>query len=414
MRTCFVIGGGAAGMLAAIQASSKGLHVELFEKNEKLGKKIFITGKGRCNITNDCPPEEFFENIVTNQKFMYSSFYSFDNQAMISMLENAGCHIKIERGNRVFPQTDHSSDVIKTLQVLLKQNDVMIHLNSPVDSLLTSDGFVNGIRLKSGEKKYCDYVVLATGGSSYPSTGSTGDGYRMAVDVGHTITEIKPALVPFVVKEEWCKSLQGLSLKNIAISIHDNKKNIYNGFGEFLFTHFGVSGPLVLSASSYYSKYAFNRELKLNLDLKPALSEEQLDSRILRDFDEYKNKQFKNSLGKLLPSKLIPVIITLSEISPEKEVNMITKEERKQLVYCIKNMNMTICGVRPLSEAIITQGGIKVKEVNPSTMESKVINNLYFAGEILDVDALTGGFNLQIAWSTGYLAGNSIVEGDKR
>ena len=414
MKTCYVIGGGAAGMMAAIQAARIGFQVELFEKNEKLGKKIFITGKGRCNVTNDCNPEEFFQNMVSNSKFMYSAYYSFDNQAVMEMFEQSGCKLKVERGNRVFPISDHSSDIIKTLQVLLKEKKVAIHLNSQVTSILSNDQTVIGIQLKDGNKKYADCVILATGGASYPATGATGDGYEMAKKLGHSIESIRPALVPFEIEEDWCKMLQGLSLKNVSISIKNGKKEIFNGFGEMLFTHFGVSGPLIISASSYYAKKEYGKRLKLNLDLKPALSIEQLDKRILRDFEKNSNRQFKNSLDELLPAKMIPVIIKLSNILPEKPVNEITREERKKLISFIKDLEMTIIGVRNLNEAIITQGGISVKQVNPSTMESKIMHNLYFAGEVLDLDALTGGFNLQIAWSTGYLAGNSLNEGENK
>ena len=414
MKTCFVIGGGAAGMMAAIEASTHGYQVELFEKNDKLGKKIFITGKGRCNVTNDCDPEDFFDNIISNSKFMYSSYYSFDNTAVMELFNSSGCKLKIERGNRVFPISDHSSDIIKTLQVLLKKNQVLVHLNTEITSLLcegdSATKHIIGIQTKSGEKKYADTVILATGGLSYPATGSTGDGHKMAEKIGHSIKNCRPALVPFNIKEDWCKKLQGLSLKNVSVSIMDDKKEIYSGFGEMLFTHFGVSGPLILSASSYYAKKNYGKEVKLNLDLKPALTIEQLDKRILRDFEKNNNKQFKNSLDELLPSKLIPVIISLSEILPDKQVHEITKEERWNLIHNIKQLCMTITGVRGYEEAIITQGGVDVKEVNASTMESKKIKNLYFAGEILDVDAMTGGFNLQIAWSTGYLAGSSVGE----
>lgn len=413
VRSCIVIGGGPAGMMAAIEAASRGSQVTLYEKNEKLGKKLFITGKGRCNITNDCDAEVFFQNVVSNLKFLYSSYYSFDQTAVINRLQSAGCKTKVERGNRVFPVSDHSSDVIKALQVLLKENKVVVSLNTQVTELIVEmindKKTVTGVKLKNGEIKKADSVILATGGASYPSTGSTGDGYRMAKKVGHNIKPIHPSLVPFVIKEEWCKALQGLSLKNVNIAMTIKGKEIYHEFGEMLFTHFGVSGPLILSASSYYMKQNSDGEVaKLNLDLKPALTEEQLDKRILRDFEKNQNRQFKNSLDELLPSKLIPIMVSLSKIPPDKPVHEVTKEERKTLVFLIKNLTMTIVGVRGLEEAIITQGGVATKEINPSTMESKIINNLFFAGEIIDVDALTGGFNLQIAWSTGFLAGNSI------
>lgn len=415
MRKVIVIGGGAAGMMAAVTAAQKGCNVVLYEKNEKLGKKLFITGKGRCNITNACDMEGLFENVVTNSKFLYSAFYGFDNQAVIAWFENAGCPIKIERGERVFPISDHSSDVINALWRQLKKWKVEVQLNTAVEELLTEPVQVPerivGVRLADGSRQKADAVILATGGISYPLTGSTGDGYRMAQNVGHTVKETCPALVPFVIKEDWCKQLQGLSLKNIAVTLTENgKKPFYEGFGEMLFTHFGVSGPLILSASSYYVGRKKKENTVLHLDLKPALTVEQLDKRLLRDFEENKNKQFKNSLGGLFPAKLIPVMIDLSGIDGEKKVHEITREERSHFVQVIKNLKMTVTGTRGYAEAIITRGGVNIKEVNPSTMESKLVQGLYFAGELLDLDALTGGFNLQIAWSTGYQAGEAAAE----
>ena len=410
MNKCIVIGGGAAGMMAALAAADGAWQVELLEKNEKLGKKIYITGKGRCNVTNDCEPDTFFANVVSNPKFLYSAYYTFDNSQMMQLLEQNGCPLKVERGNRVFPVSDHSSDIIRTLQNALVKKNVKISLHTEVKKLLIEDGRVCGVELSDGRKIPADAVVVATGGISYPSTGSTGDGYRMAEDCGHRMIDAKPALVPFTVKESWPLALQGLALKNVGVTLKDGKKEIYNGFGEMLFTHFGISGPLILSASSYYSKRYYGKEVQLSLDLKPALTVEQLDKRILRDFEEKKNKQLKNALDGLLPSKLIPVIIQLMQIAPEKYVHDITKEERQMLVGLLKNLPLTVTGTRPFTEAIITQGGISVKDINPSTMESKLIKNLYFAGEVLDLDAMTGGFNLQIAWSTGYLAGMSIRE----
>ena len=407
---CIVIGGGAAGMMAALAAADGAWQVELLEKNEKLGKKIYITGKGRCNVTNDCEPDTFFANVVSNPKFLFSAYYTFDNSQVMQLLEENGCPLKIERGNRVFPVSDHSSDIIRTLQNSLLKKNVKISLHTEVKNLLIKDGAVCGVELSDGKKLTADAVVVATGGISYPSTGSTGDGYRMAKDSGHKITDIKPALVPFTVKESWPLSLQGLALKNVEVTLRDGKKEIYNGFGEMLFTHFGISGPLILSASSYYCKKYFGKEVQLSLDLKPALTAELLDKRILRDFEEKKNKQLKNALDGLLPSKMIPVIIQLSQIPTEKYVHDITREERQVLVDLLKNLPLTVTGTRPFTEAIITQGGISVKDINPSTMESKLIENLYFVGEVLDLDAMTGGFNLQIAWSTGYLAGMSIRE----
>ena len=407
---CIVIGGGAAGMMAALAAADDAWQVELLEKNEKLGKKIYITGKGRCNVTNDCEPDTFFANVVSNPKFLFSAYYTFDNSQVMQLLEENGCPLKIERGNRVFPVSDHSSDIIRTLQNALVKKNVKISLHTEVKNLVIKEGRACGVELTNGKQLMADAVVVATGGISYPSTGSTGDGYRMAKESGHKITDIKPALVPFTVKESWPLTLQGLALKNVEVTLKDGKKEIYHGFGEMLFTHFGISGPLILSASSYYCKKYFGKEVQLSLDLKPALSAEQLDKRILRDFEEKKNKQFKNALDGLLPAKMIPVIIGLTQIPAEKYVHDITKEERRILVDVLKNLPLTVTSTRPFTEAIITQGGISVKDITPSTMESKLIENLYFAGEVLDLDALTGGFNLQIAWSTGYLAGMSIKD----
>lgn len=404
MKKVIVIGGGAAGMMAAIAAADAGAKVTIYEHNEKLGKKLFITGKGRCNVTNAADMETLFANVMTNEKFLYSAFYTYDNQAVMDFIEKAGCPLKVERGDRVFPVSDHSSDVIGAFQRELKKRDVQILLNTGVKELLVEEDAVKGVLLKNGKRDLADACIVATGGISYPSTGSTGDGYDFAETTGHTVTERKPSLVPFNLKDEWCKEAMGVSLKNVSLRMVCGKKEIYNGFGEMLITHFGISGPLVLSASSYYVTKA-KGETHLYLDLKPALSAEQLDKRVLRDFEESKNKQFRNALGHLFPQKLIPVMIKLSGIDPEKKVNEITREERKAFVDLIKNVPMTIAGVRDFKEAIITKGGVSVKQVNPSTMESKLVSGLYFAGEVLDLDALTGGYNLQIAWSTGYLAG---------
>ncbi|MBP3603801.1 MAG: NAD(P)/FAD-dependent oxidoreductase [Lachnospiraceae bacterium] len=414
MNSVIVIGAGAAGMMAAIAASENGAKVTLLEHNEKTGKKVFITGKGRCNITNACETEKFFDHVISNGKFLYSAFYRLDNQAVIRFFEEAGCKCKEERGERIFPVSDHSSDVIAALNRKMTQNKVDVRLHTKVKELLFEETEerkeVVGVILSSGQKLCADKVIVATGGKSYEATGSTGDGYRFAIDAGHSIKEIKPALVPFTVEETWCMAMQGLALKNVGILLQSGKKKIYEGFGEMLFTHFGVSGPLILSASSHYVKKYLGQPVTLSIDLKPALTKEQLDKRILRDFEKNKNKQFKNSLDGLLPAKMVPVIIKLSGILPEKKVNEITKEERAGLVDLLKNLTMHINGTRDFKEAIITQGGINVKEINPSTMESKIIKNLYFAGEVLDLDAVTGGFNLQIAWSTGYLAGVSAAE----
>ncbi len=419
MRKVIVVGGGAAGMIAAVAAAEKGKQVSLIEKNEKLGKKLFITGKGRCNVTNAADMDVLFANVCTNEKFLYSAFYQYDNQAVMGFLEKAGCPLKIERGDRVFPVSDHSSDVIAAFQRELKKLGVEILLNTEVKELLLTDdaeqetddatgkSMVTGVKLANGNKMEADAVIVCTGGISYPSTGSTGDGHRFAESTGHKMVECRPSLVPLETAEQWCKDLMGLSLRNVSIRMMTGKKEIYSGFGEMLFTHFGVSGPLILSASAYYVKQK-KADVQLYIDLKPALEEEQLDKRLLRDFEENKNKQFKNALGGLFPTKLIPIMIELSDIHPDKKVNEITKEERKKFVSLIKNLPLTITGPRSFAEAIITQGGVSVKDINPSTMESKKVNGLYFAGEVLDLDAMTGGFNLQIAWSTGHLAGESV------
>ena len=407
MSKVLVIGGGAAGMFAAIFAAYNGNEVHLFEKNEKLGKKLFITGKGRCNITNAADMDTLFGSVVTNSKFLYSSFYGYTNQDVIDFFERIGVATKVERGNRVFPVSDHSSDVIGGLSRELKKLGVEIHLRTEVKKVVGKETFEH-IVLKNGQKVEGDACIVATGGFSYQTTGSTGDGYGFAKELGHKVTEILPSLVPLVIKEDYVRELQGLSLRNVEATVYDGKRKIYNDFGEMLFTHYGVSGPLMLSASSYIAKIVKEKELELVIDLKPALTFEQLDQRILRDFEENINKQFKNAIQKLFPAKLVPVILAVSDIDPEKKVNLITKEERHQFVTLIKNFTLTITGLRDFNEAIITKGGVNVKEINPATMESKLVQNLYFVGEVLDLDALTGGFNLQIAWSTGYLAGSSI------
>ncbi|MDO4326481.1 MAG: NAD(P)/FAD-dependent oxidoreductase [bacterium] len=409
MSKIAVIGGGAAGMMAAAAAAKNGHAVTIYEKNEKLGKKLYITGKGRCNVTNACDVEELFLHVVTNRKFLYSAFYGFTNQDVMELLEKVGCPLKVERGNRVFPCSDKSSDVIKALSGILRGQNVEIALREGVKSLWVEDGTLRGIVLERNSVKVpADAVIVATGGLSYPTTGSTGDGYEMAKHIGHTVTALSPALVPFETKEEDARELQGLALKNIQATVFDGKKELYSEFGEMLFTHFGVSGPVLLSASSYVAKKITAHPLQLVIDLKPALSEKQLDARLLREFDEAKNKQFKNSLNHLYPARLIPVIIARSGISPEKKVNELTHEERMALIGVTKGLTFTLTGLRGYQEAIITQGGISVKEINPSTMESKKLSGLYFAGEVLDLDAVTGGFNLQIAWSTGWLAGSSV------
>ena len=398
-------------MAAAVSGAKNGHQVHIYEKNEKLGKKIYITGKGRCNVTNACDIEDLFANMVTNGKFMYSSFYGFTNQDVMKLLEDAGCPLKIERGNRVFPVSDKASDVTAAFSRLLRGLNVEIHYRQEVKALLLEDGACRGIVTGDGKKVRADSVLIATGGLSYPTTGSTGDGYKMAAEAGHKITECFPALVPFQVKEQDVAMLQGLALKNIGIKILKGSKVLYEDFGEMLFTHFGVSGPVLISASSYVGKQLRKGPLELSVDMKPALTKEQLDARLLREFSQLLNKQFKNSLGSLFPSKLIPVIISRCGISPEKQVNEITKEERRQLAEVTKDFRLTLTGLRGYSEAIVTQGGVSVKEVNPSTMESKRMPGLYFAGEVLDIDGVTGGFNLQIAWSTGWLAGMHMGQG---
>ena len=413
MSHVIVVGGGAAGMFAAIAAAKNGHQVTLYEKNEKLGKKIFITGKGRCNITNAADMEELFDAVVTNSKFLYSSFYGYTNQNVIDFFEDAGVPVKIERGNRVFPISDHSSDVIRALEREMKKVGVKVCLNTEVKSVEAEKGKFDKVVLKDTTTQTADACIVATGGLSYRSTGSTGDGFRFAENVGHKVTQCFPSLVPMETKEPWICELQGLSLRNVEAKILDGKKELYKDFGEMLFTHFGVSGPLIISASSYVGKKFMDKngqkkELTLEIDLKPALTEEQLDQRVLRDFEENHNRQFKNAITKLFPTKLIPVMLELGGIDPEKKVNSIEKEERKQFVHLMKHFRMTLTGLRDYPEAIITKGGVNVKEIDPGTMESKLVKGLYFAGEVLDLDALTGGFNLQIAWSTGYAAGNAI------
>ncbi len=416
MKT-IVVGGGAAGMMAAIASADCGDKVCLIEKNEKLGKKLFITGKGRCNVTNAGDMETLFANVRENGKFLYSAFYRYDNQAVIHFLEQAGCPLKTERGDRVFPVSDHSSDVIAALNRELEKRGVEILLHTEVKGLVTEENVCKGVTLSNGRTLYADRCIICTGGLSYPSTGSTGDGYRFALETGHRLIECMPALVPLEVAETWCGSLMGLSLRNVSIRMNCGGRELYSGFGEMLFTHFGVSGPLILSASSFYGQTGEkdrpkqttsygDRKTVLHIDLKPALDAEQLDKRLLRDFEENKNRDFKNALGGLFPAKLIPVMVALSGIQPDKKVNEITREERRAFGKLIKDLSLTVTGVRGFSEAIITKGGIHLKDINASTMESKKVKGLYFAGEVLDLDALTGGFNLQIAWSTGHLAGS--------
>lgn len=415
MSKVIVVGGGPAGMMSAITSAENGNEVILIEKMPSFGKKMLITGKGRCNITSSLYMSDFIKNTPGNGTFLYSAFQNYTNRDIIDFLKSQGLEVKEERGNRVFPVTDKSIDVVNCFLKRINGLGIKCKLNTRVEKILIKENKVLGVRTEK-EIIQADKIILATGGKSYPLTGSTGDGYKMASELGHEIVKIKPSLVPLEVYErDECKSLQGLSLKNIKIKFIDIEKNkiIYEDFGEMIFTHFGISGPTILSGSAHLVRYKNidellkNKKIKLNIDLKPALTEEQLDNRILRDFKEVKNKQFKHSLDKLLPQKMIQTIIENSKIDPEKRVNEITREERKRLINNLKKLEVTIKGFRPVEEAIITSGGINVKEINPKTMESKLINGLYFAGEIIDVDAYTGGFNLQIAYSTGYTAGQS-------
>ena len=404
MKKVIVVGAGPAGMMAAIKAAESGKEVILVEKNDRLGKKMFITGKGRCNVTSNKDIEEIIKNIPGNGMFMYSALYTFTNEDVMNMIEAKGVKLKVERGDRVFPESDKSSDIIKCFDKYLRENNVKIMFKTIFKDLIVSEGKVLGIITTNNQKILGDSVILAMGGASYPLTGSSGDAYEILKKHGHTITEIKPALVPLVTKEKYVSDLMGLSLKNVEVNIKHKGKSIYKDFGEMLFTHFGVSGPLVLSASRRVSEI-LPSEVEFFIDLKPALSEKELDKRILKDFEKMKNKQFKNSLDELLPKKLIPVVIKLSNIDEDKQVNAITKEERKNLSRLIKEFKLTIVSTRPIAEAIVTKGGVSVKEVDPSTMESKIINGLFIVGELLDVDAFTGGFNMQVAFSTGYCAG---------
>ena len=417
MNKVIVIGGGPAGMMAAITAKENKNDVLIIEKNNQLGKKLLITGKGRCNITSSLEMEDFIKNTPGNGMFLYSAYQQYTNKDIIEFLKQQGLEVKEERGNRIFPITDKSVDVLKCFTKKIKELNIEIKYNTKVEEILTEmidgENTVVGVRTEKETIK-ANKVILATGGKSYPLTGSTGDGYRLAEKLGHNITPIKPSLVPLEVYDKAeCQELQGLSLRNVEIKLIDREKNkqIYEDFGEMLFTHFGVSGPTILSSSAHLVRYKnidklfHEKRIVLKIDLKPALDEKKLNDRILRDFEEVKNKQFKNSLDKLLPQKLIPVIITRSKIHPNKQVNEITKKEREELIKQIKDFEIIIKGFRPIEEAIITSGGIKIKEINPKTMESKKVKGLYFAGEIIDVDSYTGGFNLQIAYSTGYVAG---------
>ena len=409
MANVIVVGGGAAGMMAAYAAGMCGHTVTLLEKNEKLGKKIYITGKGRCNFTNACDIEDFFKNIVSNPKFLYSSLYTFGPESMIDFIEMNGTPTKVERGNRAFPVSDHASDITKALEKALKEYGVRIKLHTEVQELLINNDAAYGVLLKDGTKMECDHVIIATGGLSYRTTGSTGDGLKWAKKAGLNVTDTRPALVPLNTKEAYIPTMQGLALKNVNLTIFDDKKKLYDSFGEMLFTHFGVSGPLVLSASSIIGKTLQKKgSLKALVDLKPALSKEDLENRILRDFNENMNKHLSSVLRGLLPSSMVPVFIEIMDFDDSRQINSVTKEERAQLVNLLKAFPFTIIGLRDYNEAIVTQGGVSVKDIDPSTLKCKNIEGLSFVGEVLDLDAFTGGFNLQIAWSTGYLAGLSI------
>ncbi len=402
-RHVAVIGGGPAGMMAAATAASEGKKVILFEKNDFLGKKLLITGKGRCNVTNNADISEFIKNVPVNGNFLYSAFYSFTNTDLIDLLARLGVETKVERGDRVFPVSDKAKDVVNAFAKYVLDCGAKI-VKGAVKKIVVNEDNTKTVVLADKRAVKCDSVIIATGGASYPLTGSTGDGYNFAKDLGHTIVDLKPSLVPLVVKEDYIGKLQGLSLKNISVTLMSDGKKVYEDFGEMLFTHYGLSGPVVLSASSHMRK---NAKYTLSVDLKPALDESTLDKRILRDFEQLKNKNFINSLDALLPKKLIPVIVELSGIDAHKKINEITKQERRNLVSLLKNLKFEIAGFRPIKEAIITSGGVNVKEINPGTMESKIVSGIFFAGEIIDTDAYTGGFNLQIAFSTGYLAGKN-------
>lgn len=408
MNGFLIVGGGAAGMMASICAAMQGMEVHVFEQNEKLGKKLFITGKGRCNFTNACATEELFESFLTNPRFLYSAVYGFTNYDVIDFFENLGVKTKMERGGRMFPQSDHSSDIILAMERRMKELGVKVHLKSKVKRLIFDENedtkSVKGLELENGSLIQGEKVLIATGGISYPSTGASGDGYRMAKDAGHTVTDLMPSLVPMVTAEEYIPRMQGLSLKNVTLSVYDGKKCVFEEFGEMMFTHFGITGPLVLSASGKVGKLLKKKYLTARIDLKPALTKEQLDARLLREFEGAKNKQFKNVVDGMFPSKLLPVMLEVGGVSPQKKVNEITREERAVFIDKVKAFPMTITGLRGFQEAIITKGGVQIKEIDPKTMESKKVHGLYFAGEVMDLDALTGGYNLQIAWSTAHAA----------
>jgi predicted Rossmann fold flavoprotein len=408
MIDVIIVGAGAAGMLAAGVAANRGQNVTLIEKNEKPGRKLMITGKGRCNVTNACDINEFMSNVPRNGRFLYSALTQFSSQDTMDFFEDLGVRLKVERGKRVFPESDKSSDIVDALHSFVQKSGCK-HLHGSVQEIVINGGNCTGVKLEDGRIISGKKVMICTGGKSYPLTGSTGDGYRLAEQAGHTITPLSPSLVPLETEESWVKELQGLSLRNIEIEVTDTvtEKSIYRELGEMLFTHFGVSGPLILSASSHMREMQKGR-YKISIDLKPGLTDEQLDNRLQRDFLKYNNKNFSNALNELLPSKIIPVFVALCGIDENLKVNQLTKEMRKQILCLLKHFEITVRGFRPIEEAIITSGGVNVSETNPKTMESKLIHGLFFAGEILDCDAYTGGFNLQIAFSTGFVAGNSV------
>lgn len=411
MKRVVVIGGGAAGLMAAVIAGREGAKVTLLEKMNYVGKKMGITGKGRCNITNACDMSDFIKNTPGNGKFLYGAYERFTNEDLLQLLHDAGLETKVERGGRVFPASDSALDVRNTFMKLMKHYGVDVHLEEPVKKLLVDDGVVTGV-VTDKETYHADAVVIATGGKSYPATGSTGDGYMLAAQVGHTITDIRPSLVPIVTEESWVKDLMGLSLRNVELSVVAKNKVQAKMFGEMMFTHFGVTGPIVLSLSHTVGKLMRKKNIGtigLDINLKPALSPETLDKRLQKDFDLYSKKQLINGMKDLLPSRLIPLIIELAGIDPQKPINQISKEERQQIGYMLQHMPLTVKGLRPVEEAIVTAGGISLKEFNPKTMESKLVKGLYGAGEVLDIDAFTGGYNLQAAFSTGYVAAMHIT-----
>ncbi len=406
MKKVIVIGGGPAGMMAAGQAALRGNTVTLIEKMNRVGRKLYITGKGRCNVTNASDPEGLIANTPGNPYFLYSAFYTFTSDSTMEFFEQQGVPVKVERGNRVFPKSEKSNDIVRAMENFVKKSGGKIMYETEVSDIIIENNCVKGVKLKNGTILDCDSIVIATGGLSYPMTGSTGDGYKFAKKVGHTVTKCYPSLVPLKGSEKWISDLMGLSLKNISIKVTIDNKEVYSDFGEMMFTHFGVTGPVILSASRYINDRLDEKPV-IHIDLKPALSAKELDNRLLKDFHKYVNKDFKNALDDLLPQKLIPVIIKLSAIDENKKVNSITKEERTRLLELIKNLTINITDTNGYNEAVVTRGGISVDEIDPSTMESKIVSGLYFAGEVIDVDSFTGGFNLQIAFSTGYLAGTN-------